>query len=240
METEMIIPAAVDAIKLQELEKVPSKTVFISARLLARQFLGQDNEGLLCLSEYANFLRYLRLTTSLSLLADGQSGFGNALNTYYTAGELARSGADQMILNDQTFPAHSRQAQPPVSILDFVGKLKAAQDGLKTSSTELIVKLDGIQYYGIAGIEERLKIAAKLEAQAVVIGHLSPNLFLKLQNKISLKNIGLAQDNSLIPKTELAQAQPAFVIATNEAIENQKNEAMRFISYMEEKQNAKI
>lgn len=240
MQSTRIIPVAADAILLHQLERTTNTSVFVSARLLARQFTGQDNEGLLCLSEYANFLRNLRLTTSAELLADGQSGFGNALNTYYMACELARSGADRLVLNDQSFPAHSLTPQQPVSLLNFAGKLKAAQDGLKEKSTGLVVKLDGIQYYGISGIKERIKIAKKLGIASIIIGHLNTELFLELENKVSLTNIGLAQDNELISIAELEQAVPAFIIPIADSIKYQEKMTAELISRLEEKQYEKL
>lgn len=145
-----------------------------------------------------------------------------------------------MVLNDQIFPSHSKIPRPPVSLLEFAGKLKAAQDGLKTSSVDLIVKLDGIRYYGISGIKERIRIASKLGVEKILIGHLETNSITELKNRISLADIGLAQDNELISRSELEQAEPAFIIATAASLICQKKIGTELVSRLEEIQYENI
>lgn len=124
---------------------------------------------MLTLSEYAKFLRDMRLKKNSLLIADLQSGFGNPLNTFYSAKELERSGGDILLLNDQTYPAHTTAEPITTTPEDLIGKLRAAKDALENPATQIWIKLEGIQSYGIDGIIQRIGYLAKAGADAIAI-----------------------------------------------------------------------
>ncbi|MFC6169523.1 isocitrate lyase/phosphoenolpyruvate mutase family protein [Loigolactobacillus jiayinensis] len=166
-ETELI-PALANAPMIQA---TTQPRLFLAGSLVAQQLLGSQDAELLALSEYAQYLRYMSLVTDRDIWADAQSGFGNALNTYYTVQELARSGAAGIVLNDQRYPAHSQGQAQPVSPVEFFGKLRAAKDALRDESITLIAELDGWTTYGLSGLQERTTQAYKAGADLVLLGH---------------------------------------------------------------------
>lgn len=145
---------------------------YLPGDLVAIQLLGEQNEGLLSLSEYADYFSYMRLLTDQPFWADGQSGFGNPLNTYFTVQELEQRGADVILLNDQRYPAHTKTDQRSASTLpDFAGKLKAGVDAHHTSNTEIWAKLDCFSEYGADGLQKHVDIAKKIGASGIVVDH---------------------------------------------------------------------
>lgn len=161
-ETELI-PALANAPMIQA---TTQPRLFLAGSLVAQQLLGSQDAELLALSEYAQYLRYMSLATTRELWADAQSGFGNALNTYYAVQELARSGAAGIVLNDQRYPVHSQ-----VSPVEFFGKLRAARDALADEPITLVAELDGWATYGTDGLQERTAQAYKAGADLVLLGH---------------------------------------------------------------------
>ena len=166
----LIMPAIGEGMALRLLNRNQLVPIYLSATLATQTLLGKTNQGLLTLSEYAKFLRDMRLTTNLPLIVDLQSGFGNPLNTYYAAQELERSGGDVLLLNDQHYPAHSEDQPATTNLADLLGKLRAAQDAT-SEGTEIWVKLEGLWEYGPTDILNRMQALTKAGADAIIIDH---------------------------------------------------------------------
>lgn len=168
---ETIIPASGDGNTFTSLNSQNFPAILIDGTLAANNLIAEDSEGMLTLSEYAKFLRDMRLKKNSLLIADLQSGFGNPLNTFYSAKELERSGGDIILLNDQTYPAHTTAEPITTTPEDLIGKLRAAKDALENPATQIWIKLEGIQSYGIDGIIQRIGYLAKAGADAIAIDH---------------------------------------------------------------------
>ncbi|MCT3391312.1 isocitrate lyase/phosphoenolpyruvate mutase family protein [Lentilactobacillus hilgardii] len=168
---ETIIPASGDGNTFKALSAQSFPAMLLDATLTSRNLIAEDSQGMLTLSEYAKFLRDMRLKKTGVLIADLQSGFGNPLNTYYAAKELERSGGDILLLNDQTYPAHTTAKPLTTTPEDLIGKLRAAKDSFENPDTRIWIKLEGIHSYGIEGIIERIQYLAKAGADAIAIDH---------------------------------------------------------------------
>ena len=219
MKISQQLPIVSNALQIKEAAQKKSAAAFVSARLISNYFLGVDNEGLLSLSEYGHFFRKLRLVSSLPLIADAQSGFGNALNTYETAQELARSGADYLLLNDQKYPSHSLTPNAAENLPDFLGKIKAAQDGLVDSNCQLILKFCGTAFYGLSGLKERIELAQALKIN-FVLSRLTAAQLQQLQTSglLSAFSFSYSLDDTSILPTALAEFKPAFVFDLQAAL----------------------
>lgn len=166
-----IIPAAGDGQTIIALNKTHFPAILLDAALTTQTLLGEDNQGLLSLSEYAKFLRDMRLKSTIPLIADLQSGFGSPLNTYHAAQELERSGGAILLLNDQHYPAHSTTQPQTITPADLLGKTRAAKDGLTNPATQLWIKLEGLWDYGITGANKRIHYLENAGADAILIDH---------------------------------------------------------------------
>ncbi len=171
---ETIIPASGDGNTFKALSKQTFPAILLDATLTSKNLIAEESQGLLTLSEYAKFLRDMQLKKTGQLLADLQSGFGNPLNTYYAAQELERSGGDILILNDQTYPAHTTATPLTTTPEELLGKLRTAKDSFENPNTQLWIKLEGLHSYGIEGIINRSRYAAKAGADAIIIDHYQP------------------------------------------------------------------
>lgn len=171
LQSPAIIPATGDGNTFQMFNEADFPSIYISGTLAANNLIAEGSQGLLTLTEYSKFLRDMQLKKTKPLIADLQSGFGNPLNTYYSAQELERSGADIMILNDQPYPAHSTAEPQSTTIEDILGKTKAAKDALEDGSTELWIMLEGIKNYGFHELQDRMKFLSRAGADAFIIAH---------------------------------------------------------------------
>ncbi|GAF37208.1 isocitrate lyase/phosphoenolpyruvate mutase family protein [Lentilactobacillus farraginis] len=177
---ETIMPASGDGRTFSALSKENFPAILIDGTLTSQNLIAEDSQGMLTLSEYAKFLRDMRLKKTGLLIADLQSGFGNPLNTYYAAKELERSGGDILLLNDQTYPAHTTTEPMTTTPEELIGKLRAAKDSLENPATQIWIKLEGLHSYGIEGLIKRIQYLAKAGADAIVIDHYDNQQLLQL------------------------------------------------------------
>ncbi|UQS86901.1 hypothetical protein MOO44_08565 [Nicoliella spurrieriana] len=164
----MRVKTVLSAPELNDANK--SDSYFLSGDALSYQLTGKHNEGLLSLSEYLHYFDYLRVLTNNQFVLDGQAGFGNPLNTFYSVTEMENHGADIILINDQTHPSHSKLEQRhPEQLTEFAGKLTAAMDAHHSEYSSIWIKLDCVNQYTEEELENRLLVAKYLGVENVVV-----------------------------------------------------------------------
>ncbi|MCI1880653.1 MAG: isocitrate lyase/PEP mutase family protein [Sporolactobacillus sp.] len=168
----LLVPGIFDGISARLAEDAGFPGALISGIDAEGTLLASDQYGLLSMSERARHLRYIRQTVAFPLFVDAESGFGNALNTFYTARELERSGATALILNDQAAPAISEffQNLKVISTEEMIGKLHAAKDALDNPKTLIIARTDCLSVDGLDGAMNRIRHYQEAGADLVIIG----------------------------------------------------------------------
>lgn len=164
-------PAFGSGLTLHQLHDSSATGLFLSGSLTAETLLGIRDAGLLAASEYAAHLRRMRLQTNLPLIADLQSGFGNPMNTYYTAQEFERSGANVLLISDQKSPAHTQGAPAITSDADFLGKIHAALDARDNPDTQIWGLMESLPTQGIELACDKLNWLDRLPISAIAIAH---------------------------------------------------------------------
>ncbi|WP_429971637.1 hypothetical protein ACQW5G_03225 [Fructilactobacillus sp. Tb1] len=219
---QKFIPAISNTLVAQQASKNGLPLSYVSPRLLANQFLGSDNQGLLSISEYARFFRYISIESETNLIADLQAGFGNQLNTYFAGKELGARGAKIIMLNDQKYPAHSNTPHQFASLPELLGKLEALKDSQTEYGAEIWLKLDGLQFYDLTEFNRRLELAHQLGINQIVIGHLDRFSYQLLKNHPHLSDFIISQDNDEIPLIKLAELNCQSIIPDYETMQNLK------------------
>lgn len=171
--TSTLIPAAGDGETFMQLTNTNVPAIFLSGALTAKNIIAEESEGLLSITEYAQFAHHMRIKKKMPLILDLQSGFGNPLNTYYAAKKLESSGGDVLVLNDQTYPSHTIEKPAITTTEDFIGKIRASLDSFENPTTQLWIKLEGLHEYGVEGFQKRVRYAANAGAHAVITAHCS-------------------------------------------------------------------
>jgi 2-methylisocitrate lyase-like PEP mutase family enzyme len=105
---------------------------------------------------------------SVPIIADADTGYGNALNAQAAARAFERAGVAAFHLEDQTFPKKCGHYDDKslVPTAEMVQKLKAVRDALHDSDFIVIARTDAIAVEGFAAALDRA--AAYLEAGADV------------------------------------------------------------------------
>jgi phosphoenolpyruvate phosphomutase len=116
---------------------------------------GLADVSLISMTQHLDMLRCITGQTSLPVIADIDTGFGNAVNVSYVIREYERAGAAAVVIEDKTFPkvtsllADARQEL--VRIEEFQGKIHAAIAARSSPDFLIIGRTEAL----IAGLGER-------------------------------------------------------------------------------------
>ena len=107
--------------------------------------------------EVADNVAAMREAVSIPIIADGDTGFGNALNTQRAVKMLERMGASGIQLEDQTYPKRCGHlaGKSLVPAGEMVGKIKAAIDAREDADTVIVARTDAASIEGQDAAIER-------------------------------------------------------------------------------------
>lgn len=170
----LVAPGAHDVLTAKIIEKVGFKAVYFTGYGQAASHLGTADVGLLTMTEMVSRVRNFVNAVDIPVIADGDTGFGNALNLMRTVREYEAAGAAAIQIEDQVSPkkcGHMTGRQV-ISIDEMVGKIRAATDARQDNDFVIIARTDSRT---ASGIEEALcRGKAYEEAGADVIFIESP------------------------------------------------------------------
>jgi 2-methylisocitrate lyase-like PEP mutase family enzyme len=116
--------------------------------------------------------RKIVLTVDIPVFADADTGYGDAIGTYYTVREYIRAGVGGVHIEDQTFPPKSGPRRRCIAIKEMVGKLRAAMDAKMALDPDFVIMarcdLGGVPGATFAEIMARCQ-AYKAEANVDVV-----------------------------------------------------------------------
>ncbi len=147
----LVAPGAHDALTAKIIESVGFQAVYMTGYGQAASHLGQPDVGLLTMTEMvqraANFVE----AVNVPVIADADTGFGNAMNVQRTVREYEKAGVAAIQLEDQVAPKKCghMKGREVVSKEEMVGKIKAAVDARRDENLVIIARTDARTNYGI-------------------------------------------------------------------------------------------
>ncbi len=140
----LLVPGAANALTARLIEDLGFEAIYLTGAGLANTSLGVPDIGLATLSELAEMTAAIADVTTLPLIVDGDTGFGNALNTIRTVRMLERAGAAALQLEDQVFPKRCGHfaGKEVIPATEMVAKIKAAADARHSQDFLLIARTD--------------------------------------------------------------------------------------------------
>jgi len=133
---------------------------------------GVPDASLLSFTQHLDMTRAIIEQTQIPLIADLDTGYGNAINAAHVVGVYARAGAAAVVIEDKTFPKDTSllagARQELVRVEEFQGKIEAARDAGAAHDLVVIARTEAL--IAGAGIEEALRRgAAYAEAGAELV-----------------------------------------------------------------------
>lgn len=158
-------PGVWDGLSARLAEQAGSRAVCASGFAIAAA-LGMPDAEVFTATEGVDAVRKIREGCDLPIIADIDTGYGNAINAGRTAASMRRAGVSAIFMEDQVSPKRCPVCVgDPVEVVPTVeaaGKVRAAKDGLEGDAL-LIARTDAV---GDAAIE---RAQAYVEAGADLI-----------------------------------------------------------------------
>jgi 2-methylisocitrate lyase-like PEP mutase family enzyme len=164
----VVAPGAFDGLSARLVEQAGFPAVYASGGAIARS-VGVPDLGLISPDEIGGRLAQIVEAVGVPVIADADTGYGNALTAQRAARAFERAGVVAFHLEDQTFPKkcghYDDKTLAPLS--EMVQRLHAVRDVLHDSDFVLIGRTDAIAVEGYDAALDRA--SAYLEAGADVI-----------------------------------------------------------------------
>ena len=158
-------PGAFDGLSARLVEQAGFPAVYASGGAIARS-TGVPDLGLMPVSAIVDRLASMVDVIGVPVIADADTGYGNALNAQAAARAFERAGVAAFHLEDQTFPKKCGHYDDKsvVPVAEMVQKLRAVRDALHDPDFVVIARTDAIAVEGFDAALDRA--AAYLEAGA--------------------------------------------------------------------------
>lgn len=165
-------PGAHDAFTAKIIEQTGGfQAVYMTGSGAAMSLLGEPDIGLLTMTEMVTHARNLANAVSLPVIADADTGYGNAINVVRTIREYERAGVAAIHLEDQITPKKCGhfEGKQVVSQNEMVGKIKAAVDAREDPDFVLIARTDARAVLGLEEAIKRAQAYIKAGADAIFV-----------------------------------------------------------------------
>jgi 2-methylisocitrate lyase-like PEP mutase family enzyme len=163
----IMAPGAHDTLTARLVEEAGFAAVYLTGGGYSRAN-GYPDLGLLTLGENLRFIAITVEAVTIPVIADADSGYGNALNVIRTVREYEKAGVAAFHLEDQVSPKKCGhyEGKEVVATAEMVGKIHAAVDTRRDPDLVIIARSDARAALGLAAAIDRVN--AYLEAGADV------------------------------------------------------------------------
>ncbi len=148
------VPGVFNALVAKMAERLGFRAVYLSGAALSAGY-GLPDIGLVTLSEFVDEARRIAHATSLPLLCDADTGFGEALNVERTVRLFEDAGVAGIHLEDQQLPKRCGHlsGKSLVTADDMAAKIRAAVGARRDPSFVIIARTDA---RGVSGFHEAI------------------------------------------------------------------------------------
>jgi 2-methylisocitrate lyase-like PEP mutase family enzyme len=166
----VVAPGVYDGLSARLVARAGFSAVYATGGGIARS-MGYPDLGLLSLSEIVDRLANIVEHASVPVIADADTGYGNALNAQRAVREFERAGVAALHLEDQTFPKRCGHYDDKsvVPTAEMTQKLRAARDAMTDLDLVLIARTDALAIEGLDAAIERGQKYAEAGADVIFI-----------------------------------------------------------------------
>jgi len=167
----LIMPGAPNALTARLIQEAGFKVLLFTGAGFANAELAVPDLGLATMTEVVQQIGRITDAVDIPLVADADTGYGNALNVRRAVRELERAGAAAIIIEDQIWPKRCGHfdGKQVVDKEEMVAKIKAAVDAKRFSDTVIIARTDARAVYGIWEAIDRARAYAEAGADATFV-----------------------------------------------------------------------
>lgn len=167
-----VMPCCHDALSAKLIERSGFALTFMSGFTVSATRLAMPDTGLMSFGEMVDQLRSITPAVSIPVLADGDTGYGNAVNIKRTVREYAAAGAACVMIEDQVWPkrcGHTKGKQV-VNFDEACSRIRAAVDAREEGADILIMaRTDARAVDGMDEAIRRMQACADIGADILFL-----------------------------------------------------------------------
>ncbi len=153
----LVMPGAYDALSARIVEEAGFPAVQCSGFGISVSHLGLPDYSFLALSDMAAATQRIVDAVSIPVMADGDTGFGNAVNAWYTVKAFERIGCAGINIEDQVMPKRCGhlEGKALIPLDEAVAKIRACAEARKDPDFVINARTDALAVGGIAEVIRR-------------------------------------------------------------------------------------
>ena len=167
----VVAPGAFDAFSTWLIERAGFTAVYMTGYGISASRVGVPDAGLISLGEMVEGVRTLARVTSLPIIADADTGFGNILNVRRTVREYEAAGAAAIQIEDQVFPKRCGHTlgREVIDARAMTKKIEVALESRRHDETLIIARTDAGHPLGFEEAVRRGKLYAETGADIIFV-----------------------------------------------------------------------
>jgi len=165
----LVMPGAFDPVSARIVQEAGFQAVQASGFGISVSYLGLPDYSFLSLSDMVAVTQRLVNAVDIPVMADGDTGFGNAVNAWYTVKAFERVGCAGVNIEDQVFPKRCGhlEGKSLVPLDEAVAKIRACAEAREDKDFVINARTDAL---AVGGLEEVIRRGnAYLEAGASMV-----------------------------------------------------------------------
>jgi 2-methylisocitrate lyase-like PEP mutase family enzyme len=150
-ERPLLLPCAHDALSARLIERAGFSAYSIGGFALVGSRYGIPDIGLAAFGEISAGIRDIMAATSLPVMVDGDTGYGDVKNVAHTIEGYEAMGASSIFLEDQMAPKRCGHmaGKDVIPAADMVAKIKAAVGARRNKDFFIIARTDARAVHGL-------------------------------------------------------------------------------------------
>ena len=156
----LAVPGIYDAFTARIAVAAGFEAVYMTGSGSSTSLLGKPDVGLLTMTEMTNNAARIVEAVNTPVIADADTGYGNAVNLIRTLHEYERAGVAAVHIEDQVIPKKCghMEGKRLVSVEEMVGKIRAAVEARRDPDFIIIARTDA---RSVLGFDETVHRASR-------------------------------------------------------------------------------
>jgi len=165
----LIAPGVFDGYSVRLVQQLGFKTASVSGAGVSESKLGWPDRGIMGYRENVDACRSLAAFSDLLLQGDADTGYGNALNVYFTVRGFEDAGMAAVMIEDQAWPKRCGHmaGKSVIEANEMVLKVKAAVEARRDPDFVIKARTDAAGPLGIEEAIRRLNMYAEAGADCL-------------------------------------------------------------------------
>ena len=167
----LVAPGAYDALSARLVEQAGFDVVYMTGFGTTASLVGRPDVGLLTGTEMVDNARRIAAAVDVPVIADADTGYGNAINVVRTVQAYEQAGVAGIHLEDQVMPKKcghmSGKAVIPAD--EMAGKIRAAVAARRDPDFLLIARTDAAAVEGLSAAIDRARAYADAGADVLFV-----------------------------------------------------------------------